>query len=177
MIFNILKNSINKIEPACCRRFSVKTQTENAITIGNKKFLIDDFTNVTPKILSLVGTNLHTTPNHPLCLIRKRIVDYFYKRYVNPKGNPLFSVYDDLNPIVTVQQNFDNLLIPKNHPSRAKSDCYYINRNELLRAHTTAHQVDLLRSGLNNFLVCGEVFRRDEINSTHYPVFHQVILY
>jgi len=28
--------------------------------------------------------------------------------------------------------------------------------------------------GLNNFLVVGDVYRRDEIDSTHYPVFHQV---
>lgn len=28
--------------------------------------------------------------------------------------------------------------------------------------------------GLNNFLVIGDVYRRDEIDSTHYPVFHQV---
>lgn len=173
----MFKSNCNKVVHVLLRKYSVKTLGENALTVGNSKYLLDDFTNVTPKILSLLGTNLHTTPNHPLCLIRKRIINYFYKRFVNAKGNPLFSVYDDLHPIVTVQQNFDNLLIPESHPSRAKSDCYYINSNELLRAHTTAHQVDLLRSGLNNFLVCGEVFRRDEIDSTHYPVFHQVYFY
>lgn len=76
--------------------------------------------------------------------------------------------------MVTTEQNFDNLLIAPDHPSRARSDCYYINRNYLLRAHTTAHQYDLIRSGLDNFLVCGEVYRRDEIDATHYPVFHQL---
>lgn len=34
--------------------------------------------------------------------------------------------------------------------------------------------MDLIRSGLDNFLVIGEVFRRDEIDATHFPVFHQV---
>jgi phenylalanyl-tRNA synthetase alpha chain len=44
----------------------------------------------------------------------------------------------------------------------------------MLRGHMTAHQVDLLRSGLDNFLMVGDVYRRDEIDSTHYPVFHQL---
>jgi phenylalanyl-tRNA synthetase alpha chain len=42
-----------------------------------------------------------------------------------------------------------------------------------LRAHTSAHQYELIKSGLNSFLVFGDVYRRDEIDSTHYPVFHQ----
>jgi phenylalanyl-tRNA synthetase alpha chain len=35
-------------------------------------------------------------------------------------------------------------------------------------------QVDLIRSGLDNFLIIGDVYRRDEIDATHYPVFHQL---
>ncbi|CAF0734707.1 unnamed protein product, partial [Didymodactylos carnosus] len=42
-----------------------------------------------------------------------------------------------------------------------------------LRSHTSAHQVDLIRSGLDCFLCIGDVYRRDQIDSTHYPVFHQ----
>lgn len=106
--------------------------------------------------------------------MRQRIVNFFYKEYASPKGTPLFSVFDRLSPIVSVNQNFESLLIPKDHPSRAKSDCYYINREYMLRAHCTAHQVELLRSGLDNFLIVGDVYRRDEIDSTHFPVFHQV---
>lgn len=37
----------------------------------------------------------------------------------------------------------------------------------------TAHQTDLIKMGLDNFLMFGDVYRRDEIDSTHYPVFHQ----
>ncbi|XP_014281698.1 probable phenylalanine--tRNA ligase, mitochondrial isoform X2 [Halyomorpha halys] len=43
----------------------------------------------------------------------------------------------------------------------------------MLRAHMTAHQVELIKMGLDNFLMFGDVYRRDEIDSTHYPVFHQ----
>lgn len=153
---------------------TIVNPNNNVVSIGGVNYESDNFTNITEKILSYNGRNLHLLKNHPLSIIRQKIVNYFYNSYLNTKGNPLFSVYDSLSPIVSVQQNFDNLLIPKNHPSRAKGDCYYINKNFLFRAHTTAHQVDLIRSGLDNFLIVGDVYRRDEIDSTHYPVFHQI---
>lgn len=117
---------------------------------------------------------MHQNEKHPLGQIKRRIKNYFYKSYYNRIGNPIFSVFDNLSPIVTTHQNFDSLLIPKDHASRSKNDCYYINQRTLLRAHTTAHQAELVSMGLNNFLIFGDVYRRDEIDSTHYPVFHQV---
>ena len=66
-----------------------------------------------------------------------------------------------------------SLLVAKNHVSRSKSDCYYVNNKNLLRSHTSAHQYELIKSGLDSFLVFGDVYRRDEIDSKHYPVFHQ----
>lgn len=147
---------------------------QSVIELNNSKYESDDFSNLTPKILSYLNVNLHLQKNHPLSMIRQRITSFFYQEYANPKGTPLFSVYDGLSPVVTTNQNFDSLLIPENHPSRAKSDCYYVNREYMLRAHCTAHQVDLLRSGLDNFLIVGDVYRRDEIDATHFPVFHQV---
>lgn len=100
-------------------------------------------TNVTPKILSYIGKNLHLQKTNPLNHLRKRIVEVMYSLYKNNRGNPLFSVHDQLLPVVNLNQNFDSLLVPKNHVSRQKSDNYYINQNYLLRAHTTAHQVRL----------------------------------
>lgn len=47
-------------------------------------------------------------------------------------------------------------------------------RKTMLRAHTSAHQRELVRSGLDAFLVAGDVYRRDEIDTSHYPVFHQM---
>lgn len=44
----------------------------------------------------------------------------------------------------------------------------------MLRAHTSAHQRELVRCGLDAFLVAGDVYRRDEIDASHYPVFHQM---
>lgn len=147
---------------------------ENAVTVLGTTYPRDDYTNVTEKILSHVGRNIYLQKYHPLSLVRERIVNYFYKSFRNSRGNPEFSVYENFIPVVSVEQNFDSLLIPKEHPSRQKSDCYYINRDYLLRAHTTAHQSELIKAGLNNFLIIGDVYRRDEIDRTHYPVFHQI---
>ncbi|ELK15008.1 Phenylalanyl-tRNA synthetase, mitochondrial [Pteropus alecto] len=135
---------------------------------------LDDYSNLSRKVLSRVGRNLHNKQHHPLWLIKERVKEHFYKQYVGRFGTPLFSVYDDLSPVVTTWQNFDSLLIPADHPSRKKGDNYYLNRTHMLRAHTSAHQWDLLHAGLDAFLVVGDVYRRDQIDSQHYPVFHQL---
>ncbi|XP_001605577.1 probable phenylalanine--tRNA ligase, mitochondrial [Nasonia vitripennis] len=160
-----------------CRTYSTAPEANKSlgsIELLGQKYPTDDWTNITPKIISKLGKNLHVTKNHPLSHVRQCIVNHFYRTYSNRVGNPLFSVYDNLRPIVTTAQNFDSLLVPPDHPSRKKSDCYFVNQETLLRAHTTAHQAELIAMGLDNFLVIGDVYRRDEIDSTHYPVFHQV---
>lgn len=144
------------------------------LIINNVTYKRDDWTNIKPRIQSHLNRNIYLQAHHPLSIIRKRIVDYFYKSFITSRGNPLFSVIDNLSPIVTLEQNFDSLLIPDDHISRQKTDSFYLNRNYMLRAHCTAHQVDLLKSGLDNFLIVGDVYRRDEIDSTHFPVFHQI---
>ena len=132
--------------------------------------------NVTPKILSHLDRNLHMQKQHPLCLIKEKIANYIYKKYPykHPAGMPEFSLHENLSPVVTTEQNFDSLLVPGGHVSRRRSDSYYLDSGHLLRAHTSAHQADLVSMGLDSFLVVGDVYRRDEIDATHYPVFHQL---
>lgn len=149
-------------------------KVQEPLIVNNVTYNRDNWTNLKPRIQSYLNRNIYQQPNHPLSIIRKKVVDYFYKSFVSNRGNPLFTVIDNLSPIVTLEQNFDSLLIPKDHVSRKNTDSFYLNRNYMLRAHCTAHQVDLLKSGLDNFLIIGDVYRRDEINSTHFPVFHQV---
>lgn len=71
-------------------------------------------------------------------------------------------------------QNFDDVLVPADHVSRSYNDTYYVDTQTVLRCHTSAHQAELLRRGHTHFLVTGDVYRRDSIDSTHYPVFHQM---
>ncbi|GFS65034.1 phenylalanine--tRNA ligase, mitochondrial [Trichonephila inaurata madagascariensis] len=152
---------------------NLELKESDFISICGKKYIRDEYTNVTPHILSFLSRNLHCIKNHPLHLVKQRIIRYMYGSFLNRYGNPLFSVYDDLPNIVTTEQNFDSLLVSKSHPSRNKSDSYYINSDVLLRTHTSAHQKELVKSGLDHFLVIGDVYRRDEIDAKHYPVFHQ----
>ncbi|KAA0191602.1 Phenylalanyl-tRNA synthetase alpha chain, partial [Fasciolopsis buskii] len=150
------------------------------VRINGQSYVRDSLFNIPQRVLDLVGRSLHNQPYHPLCLIKRRIFDFMNKNYsrrnVNAKqyGSPLFSMHDNLSPVVTTRQNFDSLLIPEDHPSRAVTDTYYVNETTLLRSHTSAHQLDMLSSGLNAFLLAGDVYRRDDVDSLHYPVFHQL---
>lgn len=111
-----------------------------------------------------MNRNLHLQPQHPISIIRQLIESHFTG----------FKTFNDLSPIVSTRQNFDDLLIPSDHPSRSRSDNYYFNESTLLRAHTSAHQHYGMQSGHERFLITGDVYRRDEIDASHYPVFHQM---
>jgi phenylalanyl-tRNA synthetase alpha chain len=130
--------------------------------------------NITPNISSRVGRNLHLQPHHPLNLIKTKIENYFQRNFQAENGQPLFKMHDSDSPRVTLQQNFDDLLVPLVHPSRSPSDTYYYDKEFCLRTHTSAHQTQYLRAGELAFLVCGDVYRRDEIDASHYPIFHQM---
>jgi phenylalanyl-tRNA synthetase alpha chain len=130
----------------------------------------DDPTNNVPdSIFSKLGMQLHRRDKHPIGILKNAIYDYFDSNYSNK-----FEKFEDLSPIVTTKQNFDDVLVPADHVSRSLNDTYYVDSQTVLRCHTSAHQAELLRKGHSRFLVTGDVYRRDSIDSTHYPVFHQV---
>merc|ERR1711990_1424090 len=89
----------------------------------------DPKNNVTDNIFQKLGVNLHHRKDHPLGIIKGAIFQYF----------------EDLYPVVTTKQNFDELLIPADHISRSDNDTYYVNSETVLRCHTSAHQAELLR--------------------------------
>ena len=133
--------------------------------------------NVPPSIAARVGARLHLRTDHPLGQLKLLLQHYFESGDAGaaPKGsNERFETFDRLSPLVTVRQNFDDLLTPLDHVSRAPSDTYYVDDSRLLRCHMTAHQADLIRAGRSAWLMIGDVYRRDEVDATHYPVFHQV---
>ncbi|MBU0546631.1 MAG: hypothetical protein ABH876_02140 [Patescibacteria group bacterium] len=86
--------------------------------------------------------------------------------------------------IVTVEQCFDLLNMPKDHPSRKETDTYYLDATHILRTHTTAFWSFYLKDkevleklekdGEIMGLSHGIVFRKDEIDRSHYPAFHQI---
>ncbi|MBN1154678.1 phenylalanine--tRNA ligase subunit alpha [candidate division KSB1 bacterium] len=72
--------------------------------------------------------------------------------------------------------NFEALNIPVNHPARDSHDTFYITDNLLLRTHTSPVQVRTMEKFKPpiRIIAPGRCFRKDAIDATHYPTFHQV---
>jgi len=72
--------------------------------------------------------------------------------------------------------NFELLNLPKNHPARDAQDTFYIDDNIVLRTHTSPVQARTMLSKKPPIrIVCpGRVFRADEVDASHSPVFHQL---
>ncbi|KAK6359401.1 hypothetical protein TWF696_000561 [Orbilia brochopaga] len=142
----------------------------NTITLNNITYNTDSLTNIPATLPSYLTRNLHLQPSHPLSTTRQTIESLF--------SSALYETYNTLSPIVTVAQNFDCLGFPADHPGRSRSDTYYVNQHTVLRTHTSAHQAEKFRLldtvGKPGYLITADVYRRDAIDRSHYPVFHQM---
>ncbi|KAJ5666032.1 uncharacterized protein N7477_008480 [Penicillium maclennaniae] len=149
--------------------------TKSHLKIEGATYSTDQWTNTPDTILSHVGRRLYLDENHPLAITRKLIESQF--------PSPVFGNYSEKNPVVTTRQNFDVLGFPPDHPGRSRTDTYYINDKTVLRTHTSAHQQayfqqinrnEKLRPEEVGYTVIADVYRRDAIDRSHYPVFHQM---
>lgn len=72
--------------------------------------------------------------------------------------------------------NFELLNIPKEHPSRDMQDTFYITDEILLRTHTSPVQIRTMLSQKPPIrMICpGRVYRSDDVDATHSPVFNQL---
>ena len=72
--------------------------------------------------------------------------------------------------------NFELLNIPKDHPSRDMQDSLFITKEILMRTQTSNTQPRAMEKIKPPFKVFsfGRVFRKDEIDATHTPAFHQL---
>ena len=137
------------------------------ITVNNKIYTTDSWFNTPTKILESTTRKLHLQKDHPISITRQIIESKF--------PSPTFKSYTSFDPIVSTAENFDSLGFPPDHPGRSKSDTYYINQSTLLRTHTSAHEAQLFRASSSpGYLISGDVYRRDEIDRSHYPIFHQL---
>lgn len=78
--------------------------------------------------------------------------------------------------IDTVKNVFDDLNSPADHPARSTSDTFYITDDTLLRPHTSSMQIRVMNEGKLpiKMVSAGRVFRNDEVDATHSPMFHQL---
>lgn len=72
--------------------------------------------------------------------------------------------------------NFEALNIPKNHPARDDQDSFYLNREILLRTHTSPVEIRVMEKQQPpvRIIATGKCYRRDAADSTHSPMFHQI---
>ncbi len=72
--------------------------------------------------------------------------------------------------------NFEALNIPKDHPARDTQDTLYIDNEMLLRTHTSPVQIRVMQKKKPPIksIMPGRVFRKDEPDPTHSPMFFQV---
>ena len=104
---------------------------------------------------------------HPLITTTEEIVDLFcglgYKVVEGPE-------------VETDHYNFTALNIPPDHPARDMQDTFYLRDNLLLRTHTSPVQIRQLEQNPPpvRIVAPGRVYRRDAVDATHSPVFHQV---
>lgn len=78
--------------------------------------------------------------------------------------------------VETDHYNFECLNVPADHPARDMQDTFYLAENLLLRTQTSAAQIRTMETRKPPIrVICpGRVFRADEVDATHSPVFHQI---
>nr|WP_122013567.1 phenylalanine--tRNA ligase subunit alpha [Maliibacterium massiliense] len=104
---------------------------------------------------------------HPLTIVQRRMEDIFIGLGFEVVEGP--EVEQD-------HYNFELLNIPKDHPARDMQDSLYFTPNILLRTHTSPVQARYMTTHKPPIrIVCpGRVYRADEVDATHSPVFHQM---
>ena len=104
---------------------------------------------------------------HPLTRIYYEIRDIFVSMGFEIMDGPEVE-YD--------KYNFEMLNIPKDHPARDMQDTFYITDDIVLRTHTSPVQIRtmLRKQPPIRMIAPGRVYRSDDVDSTHSPIFNQV---
>ena len=116
---------------------------------------------------------------HPLSKLMEDVEDFFISMGWQISDGP---------EVETEWYDFDALNFGPDHPARQMQDTFYVKGNQakdaagfvgsnmVLRTQTSSDQVrGLLTRGVPLYIACpGRVFRTDELDATHTPVFHQV---
>ena len=104
--------------------------------------------------------------NHPLTVVRRDLEEIFLGLGFSIAEGPEVE-YD--------YYNFQALNIPENHPARDTQDTFYITDNILLRSQTSPVQVRVMEKQKPPIRIVspGRVYRSDDVDATHSPLFHQ----
>ncbi len=117
--------------------------------------------------ISLLGYKREFGNIHPITRVFNEIIEIFVSMGFSVEDGP--EIEEDW-------YNFSALNIPKYHPARDMQDTFYLENNNLLRTHTSPIQIRTMerKNPPIRIIAPGRVFRRDELDATHSPVFHQL---
>lgn len=103
---------------------------------------------------------------HPMTLVIDEITSLFIGMGFEVAEGP---------EIETDYYNFQALNIPENHPAKDEQDTFYVDGGMVLRTQTSSVQIRSMekRKPPIRIIAPGKVFRSDEVDATHSPVFHQ----
>ncbi len=140
----------------------IKTKREEVARIEMEKRLAAESIDVT-----LPGNNTVMGKKHPLSIVLDEVKDAFISMGFTIVSGPEVE-YD--------YYNFEALNIPKDHPARDTQDTFYFSPEILLRTQTSSVQIRAMEQMQPPIRVLspGRVYRIDEVDATHSPIFHQI---
>lgn len=149
---NILKNDITQ---AVEDKHDALKKAAKAEALSKEKFDI-----------SLPGKKPSKGTLHPITLVMDEIKDIFCKMGFEIADGP---------EIESNEYNFDFLNFPPDHPAKDMQDTIYVNKDLLLRTHTSPVQVRVFENTEPpvKIIAPGRVYRHDS-DMSHSPMFHQV---
>jgi phenylalanyl-tRNA synthetase alpha chain len=116
--------------------------------------------------ITLPGEQLPLGNLHPITQTRREIEDAFLGLG--------YEIRDD-REVETTEYNFDKLAFDEWHPARSHRATFFFDDGRLLRTETSPSQILALeeREPPVYMVSIGRCYRRDDIDATHYPIFHQ----
>jgi len=116
--------------------------------------------------VTLPGKDRQAGSLHPISMVLNDLLDIFTGLGFESVEGPEIE-FDHFN--------FELLNVPKNHPARDAQDTFYIDDNIVLRSQTSPVQARVMTTTQPPIRIVspGRVYRADEVDATHSPVFHQ----
>lgn len=117
--------------------------------------------------ITMPAKEVETGGIHPLNHVVNDMIDIFQSMGFDVVDGP---------EAETDHYNFECLNVPADHPARDMQDTFYLGENLLLRTQTSAAQIRTMETRKPPIrVICpGRVYRADEVDATHSPVFHQL---
>ena len=119
--------------------------------------------------VTIPGDEVKLGHQHPMNMVLQQVKDMFVGMGYQVVDGP---------EVELASYNFTRLNIEEGHPSRDRSDTFYFNDDDsvLLRTQTSPMQIRYMENHKPPLcmLAPGRVFRKDEADATHSPMFHQI---